>query len=344
VFPLRVGSFRLTPTSRFGIQDASQVAETRRKIVRLASGLDFNSVDLGHVALVVTEAATNLLKHTGGGEILADTSFGGLDVLSLDKGAGMQDVAQCLEDGYSTAGSPGTGLGAIRRLSSVFQIHSLPTKGTAMLCRFLPRSMKAARRPELLHYRTISIPKDGEQISGDDWSCVQSPDSATILVADGLGHGPQAAEAARHAPEVLARRPELPPADLVDCIHAASRGSRGSALGVARVDGETRKISFVGVGNIGGGVISRAGCKQFLSLPGIVGMQMHKVQTFDYAWPVDSLLVMVSDGISTQWSLSGYRDLSGCDPLLIAGLLYRDFTRGRDDVTVVVARESKTTK
>ncbi len=66
-----------------------------------------------------TELATNLLKHGGGGEILAerfdDSDGAGIEVLALDRGSGMADVARCMQDGYSTAGSLGQGLGAASR-------------------------------------------------------------------------------------------------------------------------------------------------------------------------------------------------------------------------------------
>jgi len=50
------------------------------------------------------------------------------------------------------------------------------------------------------------------------------------------------------------------------------------------------------------------------------------------------MLVLHSDGLVSHWSLDAYPGLAARDPSLIAGILYRDFTRGRDDVTVVVAK------
>ena len=96
-----------------------QVAEARRNAVAMATRLDLDDVVIARVALVVTEAATNLWKHAGGGEILLvpPALHSGIEILALDKGPGIADLARCFQDGYSTAGSPGTGLGAIRRLS-----------------------------------------------------------------------------------------------------------------------------------------------------------------------------------------------------------------------------------
>ena len=49
---------------------------------------------------------------------------------------------------------------------------------------------------------------------------------------------------------------------------------------------------------------------------------------------------MHSDGLSTGTASTRYPGLAVRDPALIAGVLYRDFTRGHDDATVVVAEGS----
>ncbi len=126
------------------LAEASHVGEARRRATVLARGLRFSEADLGRVALVVTEAGTNLVVHAGGGELLlrplgADGAIG-LEVLALDRGPGMARIDECLRDGYSTAGTAGTGLGAIARLSTVFDIHSAPGIGTAVVARLWSRA------------------------------------------------------------------------------------------------------------------------------------------------------------------------------------------------------------
>jgi anti-sigma regulatory factor (Ser/Thr protein kinase) len=105
----------------FSIGDVSEVAPARRGIGSFASQLGFSTEDAGRAALVATEIGTNLVKHGGGGELIVkqinDGTRRGIELLGLDKGAGMADVGKCLHDGYSTSGSPGTGLGAIERMS-----------------------------------------------------------------------------------------------------------------------------------------------------------------------------------------------------------------------------------
>jgi hypothetical protein len=49
---------------------------------------------------------------------------------------------------------------------------------------------------------------------------------------------------------------------------------------------------------------------------------------------------MHSDGLLTNWSLDAYPGLLTRHPALIAGVMYRDFRRGRDDVTVLAVRRA----
>ena len=110
------------------VDEASHVGMARRLATAWCHELDFGEVRAAEAALVVTELATNLAKHTGGAggtivfQPLQKIGGVGLDILSLDLGPGIANIAQSLRDGHSTASSTGTGLGAIRRLSSQFDL------------------------------------------------------------------------------------------------------------------------------------------------------------------------------------------------------------------------------
>ena len=122
-------------------------------------------------------------------------------------------------------------------------------------------------------------------------------------------------------------------------VHQALRSTRGAAVAVARIDCLRGKLTFAGVGNISARIYAGSESRQNLvSLNGIAGHQCERIQDFSYAWPEDGLLVLHSDGLSTGTGLESYPGLAARDPALIAGLLYRDFCRGRDDATVVVAK------
>ena len=83
--------------------------------------------------------------------------------------------------------------------------------------------------------------------------------------------------------------------------------------------------------------------RHLVSHNGIVGQEARKIGVFTYPWNRESLLLMHSDGLTERWDLKAYPALIRRDPGLIAGVLYRDFSRARDDATVLVARENDST-
>jgi anti-sigma regulatory factor (Ser/Thr protein kinase) len=325
------------------VEEESQVGDARRQFSRLAHELGFDETDAGRVALVATEMAGNLVKHTaGGGRLLAQPRVQGgvvgMDILALDRGAGIANVGQALRDGFTTAGSPGTGLGAISRLADRFDIHSAPGVGTAILARVWPRGTEPA--PVLLEVGAVHLSKPRESVCGDNWSIVARPGGATLLVADGLGHGPGAAEASVEAVRIFRANAEASPVQLVEAIHAGLRSTRGAAIAVAVLDAEAGQIRYSGVGNIAGSVAGGEREHSMVSHNGTAGHHVGRVQEFTYAWPAGTSVVMHSDGLQSRWTMARYPALAGRDPMLIAGVLFRDFCRETDDATVVVVRRT----
>lgn len=334
--------------------EASQVAEARRLIGDLAGKLGFDDTETGKVAIVVTEAATNLVKHAGGGQILArplkTANRLGLEILALDQGPGLANVAQALADGYSSTSTAGTGLGAIVRLSTVFDIYSLPGKGTAVLAHLYKRD--GSRLPESVsqlwangasspwEIGAVCLAKPGQEVSGDNWAVVQGLDHCLLMVADGLGHGLEAAAASQAAVDVLLEKPAHTPAAVIEAAHAALFHTRGAAVAVAELDLVHLIVKFSGVGNIAGVILTMDTARHLASYNGIVGHQARKIQEFTYPWSNEAILVMHSDGLTTHWNLNAYPGLMARHPGLIAGVLYRDFSRGNDDVSVVVIKQT----
>ena len=119
--------------------EVTQVGEVRRAVLALAGRLGFDETAAAQAAIVVTEAANNLVKHAQEGVMVLrpreSTRGTGIEVLALDKGPGMADLGRCLADGFSTAGTPGNGLGAIVRLSAFTDFYSRIPTGTALLIR-----------------------------------------------------------------------------------------------------------------------------------------------------------------------------------------------------------------
>ena len=324
------------------VTEASQVAEARRRAVAVAQGLGFGETAAGRVAIVATELSTNLVKYGTAGEILVgtfeDETGTGVEVLALDRGVGLSNIDDALRDGHSTGGSAGTGLGAVRRQSQAFDVISWPGKGTAVVARLQEISTSAAAARALATIGAITVPLKGETANGDAYCVRRRGDGWTAIVADGLGHGPLAAKASDEAVRLFRKHEHERPGSILAAVHAGLGHTRGGAVSVARYDADKGIVTVAGIGNVVGAVIGAGGTKRTISLPGTAGHVARRIQEFEYPLDPEGLFVMCSDGIGTAWSLDAYPGLIGAHPSLIAGVLYRDFTRVRDDATVIVVR------
>lgn len=321
------------------ITHTSHVAEARRRATEAAESLGFDATRIGRVALVATELATNVIRHGGGGEMLVhryhDPSGSGIELIALDKGRGIANLTRCLQDGYSTAGSAGHGLGAIRRQSHTLHIASWPQLGTAVLARIDAHTLEAP--VPMAPWGCVCLPLPGEVASGDACDALDSPHGRTLIVADGLGHGPNAATAAVEAIRLFRRHQERSVAELLGFLHSGLRATRGAAVAIARFDRGAQKVSYGGIGNISGVILEGTAVRRMVSLNGTAGHNARRMQVFDYPCR-NGLVILTSDGLTSGWSLAPYPGLEHAHPSLIAAVLYRDFARRRDDATVLVAR------
>ena len=230
-----------------------QSARSRRPAARRSSlhpSPDFSERDCGRLAIVVTEAATNILRHGGGGEIILDARSydhsGEVNILALDGGPGMANVQDCLRDGVSTADSAGTGLGAIQRQSDHFDIYSAGL-GTAIVCGVRTTGYQQRPRYPGLEVGVVCLPRIGEAVSGDGWAARVTERGATLLLmCDGLGHGLGAAEAANAARIAsCARKNGCPNRCWRICtVRCTARGAPSSAWSVSKA--HDRRIRFAG--------------------------------------------------------------------------------------------------
>ncbi len=325
------------------VDSLDQAGEARRRAAAMAASLRLDDTTAGRLAIVVTECANNLWKHAGGGEIVLTPMPPedlGVEVLALDSGPGMADMSRCFQDGYSTAGSAGTGLGAIERLSSELHIHTASGKGVALLAR-----IRKGVRPPLAAGRLLcgglSVPMKGETVCGDGYEVCSASLLTRVLMADGLGHGPAAADCADAAVRTFRESQAGSPAEAMQELHGALRSTRGAAAAVGYIDLDRRTLRYCGVGNISGFIWRNGTARHLVSHPGIVGHDARTVRELTYELGPDDLLLLYSDGLSTHWSLDEYAGLWSRDPSLMAGVVYRDHSRRRDDATIVVLREGR---
>jgi anti-sigma regulatory factor (Ser/Thr protein kinase) len=323
------------------VTESSQPAAARRAALALAQDAGMDESSVGNVALVVTELATNLVKHAKGGELLmrrlGAEGQDGIEILSVDKGPGISNVPLSLADGYSTAGSPGTGLGCVLRTAAEFDVYSQPGNGTVVVARVFAFERTAFRHTQSLG--VVRQAKPGEEVCGDSWIARWFSDGWVCAVADGLGHGIVASTAATAIIDAVRRLPSrLSPIQILEAAHQAAKPTRGAAFGVAVADEAAGVVRFAGIGNIAAVVVNGPNRRHLISHNGIVGHEYRKASEFSHPWRAESFLLLHSDGIGTQWDLERYPGLLARDPSLIAGILYRDFLRGRDDATVLALK------
>jgi anti-sigma regulatory factor (Ser/Thr protein kinase) len=324
----------------FPIEDRSHIGNARRAAADLAALLEFDETQAGRVGLAINESGTNIVKHAGRGRLLLRAieceGIGGIEVIALDKGPGIADLAASLRDGHSTTGTLGGGLGALSRISHDFQAYTQPGKGTALRMELWSRPIP--ERAPAVEFGGLCLAKPGEPVSGDAWHVEIYRDQFTVLIADGLGHGMEAHDAARLATETLSTHPRYEPLELLEACHSALARTRGAAVAVAKLIASGKRGSFAGVGNIVCRVEHSGAARHVISYNGIVGHTMRKTQELAFPWPEGALLILHSDGLGTHWDLAAYPGLAARHPALIAAVLYRDYDRGRDDVSVVVLR------
>jgi hypothetical protein len=191
-----------------------------------------------------------------------------------------------------------------------------------------------------LEVSAICVPKPGEIACGDGWAIHESSGRTLLAVVDGLGHGPDAAIAARAALDTFAREAgRAAPAEIVRQAHGALKSTRGAAVAVLQLDARARQIRIASVGNVIGAVVDGDASRRMLSQNGTVGHALPRVTEVPYPWPPGALVAVHTDGLATRWDIGKYAGLTARDCAVVGGVLFRDHARGSDDATVVCLRE-----
>jgi len=331
----------LSPSLSLPVTENSQVGEARRLFVRLAASAGLSGDDCARVGLIATELGTNLVKHARNGELLgrslANEGGAGIAIHAVDRGPGIKNIEECLRDGFSTAGSSGTGLGSLRRQSDSFQIYSLDKVGTVIALHIFTSPPVASGFEAGL----ITSPILGESECGDAGLVLHQGGHTTCLLADGLGHGPQAAEASDEAVRIARAHPGREPADLMLLVHDALKKTRGAAVSIVRITPDTGRLAYCSVGNISTSLVRHGFAKTLPTGNGIVGHVLPRLETTVLPWTGQDMLVMHSDGLHANTQTYSQPGLLVRPAPLIAGMLYACQKRGRDDASVLVLRSAE---
>nr|WP_062335028.1 ATP-binding protein [Herbidospora sakaeratensis] len=307
------------------VTEESAVGAVRRAASDRAAAAGLPEQRVAEVAIVAAELAANVQRHAGSGRILVRRGPGRVEIVALDSGPGFDPPPV---EGLSSRGGLGIGLGAIRRLSDWSDVYSRPGFGTVFAVRI------GETGP--LDVAGLTRPMPGEDSGGDAYAWRTDGETITLMLCDGLGHGPLAASAAGAAVRAFEEAPAGPPVQLVKHVHGEISHTRGVAVAIAQADGGA--LTFAGLGNIAATVVHRGDHRGLVSLPGIAGHRAAAIRQYDYPLPPGALIVMHTDGLRQRWTFGDYPGLVTRRPLVIAGTLLRDLGVRRDDAGVLVAR------
>jgi anti-sigma regulatory factor (Ser/Thr protein kinase) len=319
------------------VADVSAVAACRRAAAAMAGRLGFPATRTEQLALAVTEAASNLHKHAREGSVLLricrDGGISGVELIAIDAGPGVPDLAAAQRDGHSTTGTLGVGLGSIRRMADSSGMYSAPGRVTALAARFWPHPHRLAGAD----CAGLNRPITGETECGDVYWAGYSGRVLTGALCDGLGHGPLAAAAAREAIAAVSGSGSSEPAAQLERAHRRMAGTRGGALAIVAIEGSN--AAFAGLGNIAGWVLAGETRSALVSLPGIAGHQARAFRQQECTLPEGAAVVLHSDGLTSRWDTRSLPGLAASDALVMAAALLGDAAVRRDDASVLVLKQ-----
>ncbi|RZK64230.1 MAG: serine/threonine protein kinase, partial [Pedobacter sp.] len=292
--------------------------------------------------IIVAEMTSNLYKYANDGEILMGVFGEGaaayVEIVSIDNGPGMSNPTKMMQDGVSTSNTMGHGLGSIQRMSDTFDLYSLSGWGTIVLSRVY-NNTKELKTAEKIVVRPLIVSKPGETTSGDGLAIKKTDKYIKIMLADGLGHGPEANKAVNEAALSFKVFPDYSPTETLRFLHTNIKKTRGAVINILAYNALSRTWTSAGIGNIAARLIGPVTARNQMSYNGIVGHNIPNTMN-DQEYPAEqyNIVVLCSDGIKTRWDHAKYPMIQKKDPTVLAAAIYKDHARKTDDMSVVVVK------
>jgi anti-sigma regulatory factor (Ser/Thr protein kinase) len=326
----------------FTASDRSYFSLIKKEIHQAATQAGLTPARVHELDLIVAEMTSNLFKYSDDGEILMGVfSNGGspyIELISIDNGPGMVNPAKMMQDGMSTTNTLGHGLGSMKRLSDTFDLYSQIGWGTIVLSRVYSDPSKVKNKNELI-IAPIVVSKPGEKTSGDGFAIKKTEKYIKLMLADGLGHGPEANKAINEAAVAFKIFPEYSPTETLRFIHSSIKKTRGAVINIVGYDFGSKSWSSAGVGNIAARVFGAVNFKNHMSYNGIVGHNIPNTMN-DQFYPLEEFnqVMLCSDGIKTRIDLLRYPQMYKYDLSVLAAAIYKDHARRNDDMSVVIVK------
>ena len=334
----------LPPAQRIEVMHSAEVAMARRVARQLAEAVGIDPRSCDEVALVASELASNLVKHAGGGSLLlvplSIPPCTGLQIETIDNGAGIPNIHLAMTDGYSTSGSLGYGLGTVNRLMDEFEIIPRNEHGIHIVCRKWVSGHSPSITPCPFEVGIATRPKLGFDQNGDDFVVKHWLGHTLVGVIDGLGHGEPAHLASVAARNYVESHYDLPLDALFRGAGIACRGTRGCVMALVQFDWEREKITFGSVGNIDARVIGNSTPVNLIVRRGIVGLSTPEAHISEHAWRSEYMLVLYSDGVSNRWNWQDFPQLIGKTATQIARDMLHALAKPTDDATILIVKKT----
>jgi anti-sigma regulatory factor (Ser/Thr protein kinase)/serine/threonine protein phosphatase PrpC len=327
------------------ISDVGDLGAARLGARSMSTAIGFDERAVEEIALVVSELATNLVKHAKDGILrlqrIEEDGRTGIRIDSEDHGPGIVNVEQAIGDDFSTSGSLGCGLGAVNRLMDEFDVTSQPGAGTSIVCkRWLRRDVPPALACPLV-FGVATRPCPLMPVNGDAFVIQQWAESALVGVIDGLGHGQFAYRAAQAARQYVERHYDQPLAEIFRGVARTCQATRGVVMGLARFDWGRATLTFASVGNVEARVFGSPEPMNFVFPRGILGLNARTPVVTQHRWELSNVMVLYSDGLTAHWRWSDFPHFAAASPTVAAQELLRAFAREADDATVVVVKSAR---
>lgn len=199
--------------------------------------------------------------------------------------------------------------------------------------------MEAINRPVLdLGVATFTLP--GEDECGDQHVVMSFAGGVLVAVMDGVGHGTEAAKAARIAKGILKSHPNEALVPLIERCHEALRDTRGVVMSVASFNHIEKTMMWAGAGNVQGKLLSGDTFSQprtLLLSVGILGYQVASVYPTVLSIKSGDTLIFATDGIREDFDRQ--LNLKQSPQQLADDILARS-ARQTDEALVLVGRYS----
>lgn len=316
---------------RIDVRDLAGVSEARERVRELAE--PGGALFAASAALVVSELGTNQLRYAGGGRIalrrIARDGVDGVEIEAEDDGPGIPDVARAIAGEQGSEGSLGVGLAAVRRAAVELDVDTRRGEGTQIRARLFAGVVR--RRPTVA---VVGASLAGEPKSGDTAGSWRGDAFLSVMLCDGLGHGPLARAPADAALEIAAGMPSLPPGEVVEACGRGLRGSRGAVLAFARMD-DAGEVEVAGLGNIQVGFCTAGRVERVALGPGFAGAPARPVRT-SRVTSHRPTWVLATDGVRDPFALCA--NAGALPPWALAQRILAAGHRGHDDAMVVVVR------